>query len=183
MNAPLKPSACEQHEHGIADLVDGLLSETDAHRLRMHLAACAGCRAWHAEYAATNEALGSALPQSALSPGFDAALKSRVQALQAANGRDARRAAADSEHDALLANLRRYTGRNAVLGALAGALTACVLMFLLQRVPQHDSVVQSALQGTDKALVLGGIGAVIALGVIAWSLSRSAIVTPRFARW
>jgi anti-sigma factor RsiW len=183
MNAPLRPSACEQHEHGIADLVDGLLNETDAHRLRSHLATCVGCRAWHAAYAATNEALGAALPRPVLSAAFDAALKSRVQALQAANGRDARRAAADAEHDALLVNLRRYTGRNGVLGALAGALTACVLMFLLQRVPQHDAFVQSALQGTDKALVLGGIGAMIALGVIAWTLSRSAIVTPRFARW
>jgi anti-sigma factor RsiW len=183
MNAPVKPSACEQHEHEIADLVDGLLSETDAYRLRSHLATCVGCRAWHAAYAATNEVLSSAWPKPALSAGFDAALKSRVQALQAANGRDARRAVADAEHDALIAHLRRYTGRNAVFGALTGALAASVLMFVMQWVLQHPAVVQAALQGTNKALVYGAVGTVIALGVIGWILSRSAIVTPRFARW
>jgi anti-sigma factor RsiW len=182
MNAPVKPSACEQHEHEIADLVDGLLSETDAYRLRSHLATCVGCRAWHAAYAATNEVLGSAWPKPALSAGFDATLKSRVQALQAANGRDARRAVADAERDALIANLRRYTGRNAVFGALAGALTAGVLMFFVKQL-QHAAFVQSALLGTDKALVVGGIGVVITLAVVGWVLSRSAIVTPRFARW
>jgi len=183
MNAPMKPAACERHEHEIADLVDGLLNETDAYRLRAHLATCAGCRAWHADYAATSEALASSLQKPSLSAGFDAALQSRLQAMQAANGRDARHAAANADHDALIASLRRYTGRNAMLGALAGGLAACVLTFLLQRVLQHQAVVRPALQGTDLALVYAGIGAVVAAGVIGWFLSRSVIVTPRLARW
>jgi len=183
MNAPMKPAACERHEHEIADLVDGLLNDTDAYRLRAHLATCAGCRAWHAEYAATNEALDTALPKPALSAGFDAALRTRLLALQAANGRDARQAAADADHDAVIASLRRYTGRNAMLGAVAGVLTASVLTFLLQWVLRHEAVVRPAFQGTEPALVYSGIGVVVAVAVIGWVLSRSAIVTPRLARW
>jgi anti-sigma factor RsiW len=183
MNAPMKPAACQQHEHEIADLVDGLLSETDVYRLRAHLATCAGCRAWHAEYSATDELLAAALPRPSLAAGFDAALQSRVQALQAANGRNARRAAADAEHDALTADLRRYIGRNAVIGALAGALSGCALTFVLQWVLRHEAVVRPAFQGPDLALVYAGVGAVIAVAVIGWVLSRSAIVTPRLARW
>jgi anti-sigma factor RsiW len=183
MNAPMKPAACERHEHEIADLVDGLLSETDVYRLRAHLATCAGCRAWHAEYSATDELLAAALPRPSLAAGFDAALQSRVQALQAANGRNARRAAADAEHDALLVNLRKYTRRTAVLGALGGALAAGCAIVTLQRFVQQESAVQAALQGTERLVVLGAIGATIAVAVIGWTLSRSAMVTPRFLRW
>jgi anti-sigma factor RsiW len=183
MNAPMKPAACEPHEHEIADLVDGLLNETDAYRLRAHLANCAGCRAWHADYSATDELLAAALPKPSLSAGFDAALHSRLRTLQAVNGRDARRAAADAEHDALIADLRLFIGRNAFFGAIAGAFTGCALTFLLQWVLRHESVVRSAFQGTGMALVYGGVGATIAVAVIGWVLSRSAIVTPRLARW
>lgn len=183
MNMASNPTACEPFEHEIADLVDGLLSETEAHRVRAHLASCAACREWHAAYTAVDISIGAALPKPALSPQFDGTLMSRVRALQSANGRDARRAAADAEHDALLENLRRYSRRSAVLGALGGAMVAGSALVFLQRLLQEEPLVQSAVQGADRLLVLGGAGAVIALAVIGWTLTRSAIVTPRFARW
>jgi anti-sigma factor RsiW len=183
MNAPLNYEACEQYEHEIADLVDGLLPETDLHRVRAHLANCAGCRAWQAQYADVNERLGAVLPKPGLSSGFDTALQARLQALKSANGRDVRRAAADAEHDALLLNLRKYTRRNAVLGALGGALAAGCAIVALQRLVQEESAVQAALQGSERLVVFGAIGAIIAVGVIGWTLSRGAMVTPRFVRW
>ena len=183
MNAPSNPTACELFEHEIADLVDGLLPETEMHRVRAHLAACPACRAWHAEYASVDATFAAALPKPALSPGFDAALMARVQALRAANGREARLAAADAEHDALLTNLRRYSRRNAILGALGGVLAAGSALVFLQALLQEEPAVQSAMQGADRLMLFGGLGAVIAVGAIFWTLSRSAIVMPRFARW
>jgi anti-sigma factor RsiW len=183
MNAPSNPTACEHFEHEIADLVDGLLPDTEMRRVRAHLAACPACRAWHAEYASVDAAFGSALPSPALSPGFEAALMARVQGLRAANGRAARRAAADAEHDALLTSLLHHSRRNAILGALGGALSAGSALVFLQRLLQEEPAVQSAVQGADRLMVFGGLGAIIALGVIGWTLWRSAIVTPRLARW
>jgi anti-sigma factor RsiW len=183
MNAPSTYAACEQYEHEIADLVDGLLATTDAQRVRAHLSTCPGCRAWQAQYATVNEQLGAALPRPELPAGFDAALHDRLQGLKSANGRDVRRAAADAEHDALLVNLRKYTRRTAVLGALGGALAAGCAIVTLQRFVQQESAVQAALQGTERLVVLGAIGATIAVAVIGWTLSRSAMVTPRFLRW
>jgi anti-sigma factor RsiW len=182
MNAPTHATACEPFEHEIADLVDGLLSETETHRVRAHLATCGPCRAWHAEYAAANALLQDALPRPVLSPTFDATLKARVQALQT-NHRQERRAAADAEHDALLASLRRYSRRNAVLGAI-GALTAAgSLLVFVQQLLQHETAMQAVAQGANRLAMFGGLGALIAAGVIGWTLSRSAIVTPRLARW
>ena len=70
-----------------------------------------------------------------------------------------------------------------VLGALGGAVTAGSLLLLAQQWLLRDAAVHAAMHGTDAPLVSMAAGAVIAIGVIAWSLSRSAIVTPRFARW
>jgi anti-sigma factor RsiW len=182
MNAPTDPTACGSYEHEIADLVDGLLSETETHRVRAHLATCAHCRAWHAEYAATDALLQSALPQPTLSPAFEASLKASVQALQT-NHRQERRAAADAEHDALLATLRRDSKRNAALGAIGAVTAAGCSLVLIQQLLQHDTSVQAAVQGADRLMVFGGIGAVIAAGVIGWSVSRSAFVSLRFVRW
>jgi len=183
MNAPSTDAACEQYEHEIADLVDGLLAATEAHRARAHLSTCPGCRAWQAQYATVNARLGAALPKPELPAGFDAALHARLQGLKSANGRDARRAAANAEHDALLLNLRKYTRRNAVLGALGGAMAAGCAIVALQRLVQQETAVQAVLQGTARLVVLGAIGATIAVAVIGWTLSRSAMVTPRFLRW
>jgi len=183
MNAPANYAACEQYEHEIADLVDGLLPETDARRARAHLADCPRCRAWQSRYAAMNEQLGAALPKPALSPGFDAALQARIDVFKPANGREARRAAADQEHDALLLTLRKYTRRKAVLGALGGATAAGCIIIALQRLVLQESAVQAALQGSERLLTLGGIGTAIAAAVIGWTLSRSTIVMPRLTRW
>lgn len=182
MNAHTPTTACEAYEHEIADLVDGALDETAAQRVRAHLDDCAGCRAWHADYLATDTQLQAALPAPALTSAFDAALKERIQALQA-NGRDARRAAADAEHDALLANLRRYSRRNALLGVLGAATAAGCAIALVQQLLRHGGAIHAALQGTDEIAVCGGLGALIAVAVIGWTLSRSAIVTPRIGRW
>lgn len=182
MNAPGHPTACEPFEHELADLVDGLLSETEAHRVRTHLAVCGQCRAWHAEYATTNQLLQSALPRPALSPTFGASLKERVQALQT-NHRQERRAAADAEHDALLASLRRYSRRNATLGAVGAVTAAGSVLVFLQQLLQQETAVQAAVQGAHRLMIFGGCGALIAAGVIGWTLSRSAFVTPRLARW
>ncbi len=133
--------------------------------------------------ASVDATFAAVLPKPALSPGFDAALMASVQALRAANGREARLAAADAEHDALLTNLRRYSRRNAILGALGGALAAGSALVFLQRLLQEEPAVQSAMQGADRLMLFGGLGAAIAVGAIFWTLSRSAIVTPRFARW
>jgi anti-sigma factor RsiW len=183
MNAPLGFPACEDFEHEIADLVDGLLSELDASRVRSHLASCGACRAWQAEYLAVNEGLSTALPRPHLSAGFDAALEARIGALKTANGREARRAAADRDHDTLLVSLRRQTGRRAVLGALGAGSAAAFGLFAIQRVLLQDAAVQAALQGSNHlAVACSAAGAAIAATVIAWALSRSAIVIPRFLR-
>jgi len=182
MNAPLNRAACEAFEHDLADLVDGLLDETNARRVQAHLASCASCRAWHAGYASMHARLQDELPRPEVSADFDARLEARVQALQT-RGRETQRAAADAEHDALLASLRRYSRRRMVLGALGGAVTAGSLLLLAQQWLLRDAAVHAAMQGTDAPFVSMAAGAVIAIGVIAWSLSRSAIVTPRFARW
>ena len=184
MNAPLNYRPCEAFEHEIADLVDGLLSAADTGRVRSHLAACAACRSWQAQYAAVHDQLASALPKPSLSAGFDAALTSRIQELKTANGRESRRVAADQEHDALLVSLRQQTGRRAVLGALATGSVVAFGLLALQRVVLQIAAVHAALQGGERlTVVCGAIGAAIAAAVIVWTLSRSAMVTPRFVRW
>jgi anti-sigma factor RsiW len=182
MNAPINRAACEAFEHDLADLVDGLLDETNARRVQAHLASCANCRDWQAGYASLHARLQAALPRPEISADFDATLAARVRALQT-RGRDLQRAAADAEHDALLASLRRYSRRRMVLGALGGAVTAGSLLVLAQQWLLRDATLHAALHGGDKPFLFTAAGALIALGVIAWSLSRSAIVTPRFARW
>jgi anti-sigma factor RsiW len=184
MNAHLTLHPCAAFEHEIADLVDGLLPAADAARVRSHLAACGACRSWQMEYAAVHEQLANLLPMPSLSAGFDAALHVRIEGLKAANGRESRRIAADQEHDELLAGLRRLTGRRAVLGALGTGSVVALGLFTLQRVVLQDAAVHAALQGGDRmAIACAAVGAAIAAAVIAWTLSRSAMVIPRFARW
>jgi anti-sigma factor RsiW len=184
MNAPSNLHPCEAFEHEIADLVDGLLSEAQTGRVRSHLAACGACRSWQAEYAAVHARLAGVFPKPSLSAGFDAALHARIEGLKAANGRESRRMAADQEHDALLVSLRRQTGRRAVLGALGAASVVALGLFAVEQLVLRDAAVHAALQGGERLTVAcGAIGAAIAATVIVWTLSRSAMVTPRFLRW
>ena len=184
MNAPLNFHPCEAFEHEIADLVDGLLPVADTGRVRSHLAACGACRSWQVQYAAVHDRLAGALPKPSLSAGFDAALYARIEGLKAANGRESRRVAADQEKDALLVSLRRQTSRRAVLGALGTGSVVAFGLLALQRLVLQDAAVHAALQGGDRmVLACGAIGAAIAATAIAWTLSRSAMVTPRFVRW
>lgn len=66
---------CERYREHIALHVEGDLDDADARRLERHLAACAPCRAWADEMAASQQAL-----RRQLAPPLDAATLARVRA-------------------------------------------------------------------------------------------------------
>ncbi len=181
MNAPRLPAPCESFEHEIADLVDGLLNEVDARRIQLHVASCAACHAWHDEYAALDRELHVTLPAPELSADFDAQLRARIRTL-AVNGRAERKAAADAEHDAVLAGLRRDSQRRALLGALGGGIGVVTLALFAHSLVQHAPVLQSVLGGPDRVLVAVAVSAAAVAGALGWTFSRTTIAVPRLMR-
>lgn len=180
MNTPA-PVPCETFEHEIADLVDGLLNDVDARRIQLHLATCGGCRAWHAAYASLDVDLGSVLPAPTLGPDFDARLRDRIGTLPG-NGRAARAAAADAEHDALLMGLRRDSRRRALLGGLGGLVGAVGVLLLLQVLLQRVPALHVVLTGPDRLYLAGAVSTAAVAAAFAWVISRTNLALPDLAR-
>jgi anti-sigma factor RsiW len=175
MNDTTQLGPCADHENEIVELVDGSLGPEQARALRLHLEACARCRAWRHEFAALNARLAAALPRPALSADFAERLRVRLESVARPAERSDLRAAADQEYRRLVESLRRGTRRAALLNGIAAAgVTGCGLVLARNLLP-YLSTLAPSLEGAERITALGACGAAVAIGALAWSAMRGAL--------
>jgi anti-sigma factor RsiW len=179
MNTPMHTGPCADYEHEIVELAEGSLTPEKARAVRLHVASCARCRAWQSEFADLDAELGQALPRPALSADFAARLESRLAALTRSNGRADLRTSAEDEYRLTLEALRRGTRFGAIVGAMTvvGICTAGLL--LVRGLAPEAAPLLSAFAGPERATAFVTLGALVALGSLAWSASRGFLPTLR----
>jgi len=172
MNTSMHAGPCADYEHEIVELSEGSLAPEKARAVRLHVAACARCRAWQSAFAELDAGLGQALPRPALSADFAARLESRLASLARSNGRSDLRASVEDEYRLTLETLRRGTRSNAVVGAMtvAGICTAGLL--LVRGVAPEAAPLLAAFAGPGRDAALVILGTIVAIGTLAWSVSR-----------
>ena len=179
MNTSMHAGPCADFEHEIVELTEGSLAPEKARAVRLHVASCARCRAWQSAFAGLDAALGQALPRPALSADFAARLELRLAAVTRSSGRADLRTSADDEYRQTLETLRRGTKFSAIVGAVtvAGICTAGLLLF--RGVAPELAPLIAAFAGPERAAAFVALGAVVALGALAWSATRGILPTLR----
>ena len=181
MNDPILTGPCAGYEHDLVELNDGALPPARTRIVQLHIAECARCRAWAADFAALDARLSAELPQPALSAQFDSRLRERVAALSRPATRSDLRAQIEREHDALIGALERAARRRAVLGAAASvAATLCLLAAARDALVQHAAQLHTVAGGAW--LVPGTIGVLVAVGALAWSTRADTLPMLGFGR-
>jgi anti-sigma factor RsiW len=172
MNTSMHAGPCADYEHEIVELAEGALAPEKARAVRLHVASCARCRAWQSAFADLDAELGQALPRPALSADFAARLQSRLAAVTRSNGRADLRTSADDEYRQTLETLRRGTWFQAIVGAITvvGICTAGLL--LVRGVAPEAGPVLAVFAGPERDAALVTLGAIVALGTLAWSATR-----------
>ena len=180
MNTSMHAGPCADYEHEIVELAEGSLAPEKAREVRLHVASCARCRAWQSAFAELDAALGQALPRPALSVDFAAKLESRLAAVTRLSGRTDLRASAEDEYRLTLDALRRGTKFSAIVGAMSvvGICTAGLL--LVRGVAPEAGPLFAAFAGPERATTFMALGAVVALGALAWSAARGLLPMVRF---
>jgi len=183
MNDPTLLGACADYEHDLVDLHDGALAPEQARTVRLHVERCARCRAWVQTFAALDAQLAAGLPRPALSANFDAQLQERLTALSKPVVRGDLHSALESEHDSLVATLRRGARRSAMLGAIgSAAVTACVLFVARNLLVENAGALASASAGLEPWMMFGAVGIAVAIAGLAWSAARNGLPMPGLAR-
>lgn len=179
MNASMHMGPCADYEHEIVELAESTLTPEKARVVRIHVASCARCRAWQTALADLDAGLGQALPRPALSADFGARLQSRLAAATRSNGRADLRASAEDEYRKTLEALRRGTRSSAIVGAMTvvGICTAGLLV--VRGVAPEAGPLLAAYAGPGRDVALSALGAVVALGALAWSGWRGFLPTLR----
>jgi hypothetical protein len=179
MNTPLHAGPCADYEHEIVELAEGSLAPEKARAVRLHVASCARCRTWQSAFADLDAGLGQALPRPALSAGFAARLQSRLAAATRSNGRADLRASAEDEYRKTLEALRHGTWSSAIVGAMTvmGICTAGLL--LVRGMAPEAGPLLAAYAGPGRDAALSALGAIVALGALAWSGWRGFLPTLR----
>jgi anti-sigma factor RsiW len=181
MNDPIRIGPCADYEHDLVELNDGALPPGRTRVVQLHLAECARCRAWAADFAALDARLAAGLPQPVLSAQFDSRLRERIASLTRPATRSDLRAQAEHEHDSLVAALERAARRRAVLGAAASVTaTLCVLAAVRDALVQHAAQLETVTGGAW--LVPGAIGVLVAVGALAWSTRADTLPMLGFGR-
>jgi anti-sigma factor RsiW len=173
MNDPTLIGPCADYEHDLMELHDGALPPGRAGIVRDHLGHCARCHAWLAEFMALDGQLAAELPRPHLSPDFDARLHERLASLQRVPVRGELRVHVEREHETLLGALQSAARRRAVLGAVGGAMVAlCVLAIARALLSGGTVAVPQGIEGVERLIALGVVGAAIAVATLAWSAAR-----------
>ena len=175
MNELTLVGPCADCEHDLVDLIEGTLGTERTRAIRQHVQACSRCRAWQSAYQAIDARLASAFPRVMPSTEFEQRLAERLAGLASPARRADRRLALDREHERVLRALGRGARRHALLDAIgSAAVTACVLCagrtFL-----DPGSMLARLSEGTERWLLLGGLGTAVALGALVWSARRGAL--------
>lgn len=169
------PGPCADYEHDIVELLDGSLTSERAVAVRNHVEACIRCRAWHDEFAAVDLGLAAALPRPELSPGFASRLQQELQALTRSPRRVDLLAEEESRYRSIMESLRASARRSALVNAIvAVGIVACSIALAGALLP-HIASMLPAIEGNARGAALGAAGAVIALGVLAWSWLRGGL--------
>ena len=183
MNDPTLIGPCADYEHDLVELHDGALPPERARAVHLHVAHCSRCRDWARAFAALDARLAADLPQPQLSEGFDARLHERLAELTRPVVRGDLRSAAEREHDALLATLRRGARRNALLGAIgSAAAAACVFLMVRELLRATSGVLATVPGGTEPWMMFSLVGVAFAIAGLAWSAVRGALPLPGLAR-
>jgi len=181
MNDPTLTGPCADYEHDLVELSDGALPPERSRIVQLHLAECARCRAWAADFAALDARLAAGLPQPALSAQFESRLRERITSLSQDAARGDRRAQIELEHDSLVGALERAARRRAVLGAAASVTaTLCVLAAIRDVLAQHEVQLHGAIGSTW--LVPGTIAVLVAVAALAWSTRADTLPMLGFGR-
>jgi anti-sigma factor RsiW len=176
MNDPTLIGPCADYEHELVELHDGELPSGRAGLVRLHIEQCARCRSWSAEFAALDATLAAGLPRPALSPEFDARLRTRLSAPAAPASRGELRSRLEREHDSLVESLRTVTRRRAVLGALGSAAATLGVMLAARSLLAQGAAWLPALgEGPERWAALGTVGTAIAIGALAWSAASRGV--------
>lgn len=185
MNDPTLPGPCADYEHDLVDLHDGTLAPERAAIVRLHVASCARCRDWSAEFAAIDGRLAASLPRVELSPDFEARLHARLAALDrpAATRSAGTALELEREHDSLLEALRRATRRRAVLGAVGSvAVTVGGLVAARDLLSHGPGLLASLPEGPERWAAFGMAGVAVAVAALAWTAVRGGLPLPGLAR-
>jgi anti-sigma factor RsiW len=179
MNTSMPASPCADYEHDIVELAEGSLAPDKARAVRVHVESCARCRAWQSAFACLDAELEQALPRPALSADFAAKLELRLATVTRLNGRTDLRASAEAEYRLTLEALSRGSRFNAIVGAVT-VVGICTAGLLLARgVAPEAGPLLAAFAGPERASAFVALGAVVALGALAWSASRGFLPTLR----
>jgi hypothetical protein len=179
MNEMSFTGPCADYEHEIVELAEGSLAPEMARVVRMHVASCARCRAWQSAFADLDAGLGQALPRPALSADFGARLESRLAAVTRSDGRVDLRASAEAEYRLTLEALSRGSRFSAIIGAVTVVGICTTGLLLVRAVAQEAAPLLAAFAGPERATAFVALGAVFALGALAWSASRGILPTLR----
>lgn len=184
MNDPTLLGPCADYEHDLVELHDGTLTPERVAPVRLHVANCARCRDWSAEFAAIDGRLAGTLPRVELSPDFEARLHARLADLRRPAARTPGTALdLEREHDALLEALRRATRRRALLGAIGSvAVTVGGLVAARDLLMQGPGLLASLPEGPERWAAFGTVGIVIAVAALAWTAVRNGLPLPGLAR-
>jgi anti-sigma factor RsiW len=179
MNTSMTAGPCADFEHDIVELAEGSLAPDKARAVRVHVESCARCRAWQSAFADLDAELEQALPRLALSTDFAAKLEARLETVTRLNGRTDLRASAEAEYRLVLETLRRGSRFSAIVGAMTVVGTCTAGLLLVRGLAPETAPLFAAFAGPERATAFVALGAVVALGALAWSASRGLLPTLR----
>jgi len=179
MNTSMHAGPCADYEHEIVELAEGSLAPERARVIRLHVESCARCRAWQSAFASIDAGLEKALPRPALSAGFAARLESRLATETRLGGRADLRTSAERDLRRTLEALRRGTWFSAIVGATTVVGTCTAGLLLVRGLAPETAPLFAAFAGPERATAFVALGAVVALGALAWSASRGLLPTLR----
>lgn len=178
MNDTIPTGPCAEYEHDLVDLLEGSLGPERARMIRLHVASCPRCRAWQAEFAAFDDALGAAMPQPRLSAEFEHRLRERIAAIVQPARRSELRSAEDREYERTLEVLGRGVRRHVLLDAIGSVAATVGLAIAARGLFGSTGALLDAFTGTQQLLVSGTLGVAVAAAALAWSAARGVLPLP-----
>jgi hypothetical protein len=175
MNEIFQTGPCADHEHDLVDLLEGSLGPERARAIRQHADSCPRCCAWLADFAALDERLADAMPRPALSADFERALQDRLATLVPPVTRGDLRAAVDRERERLIDAMRRDARRHVLLDGIGAAAVAASAIAAASDFIGTAGGFHRLLEGPQASLMLGGLGAALAVAAVAWSIGRGSV--------
>ncbi len=177
MNDPTLIGPCADYEYDLVELHDGELAPERARIVRLHIQQCLRCRSWATQFAALDSRLEAELPRPALSLDFDARLRQRLSTLTTPASQGELRSRIELEHDSLIASLRKFTWRRAVLGAIASTTAMFGILVSASWLLSQGAHWLSLLgEGPERWVAMGTIGSAIAVATLAWSTTRRGVI-------